>query len=122
MVTDCKNNCVYFYSHPGQHVTCLQLSRDVNPWQALIGQCDGYVISYGHPIPCQLLWVNSAGDEALSYTDQPDVRPHHMIDDGTYLLVADLHNHCVHRVRRKGKHDGHLITDIDPTCICLDPA
>ena len=86
VVTDCKNNCVYFYSHPGQHVTCLQLSRDVNPWQALIGHSDGYVIRHDHPIPCQLLWVNGAIDEAHSYTDQPDVRPHHMIDDDTYLL------------------------------------
>ena len=25
-------------------------------------------------------------------------------------------------VTREGRHDGHLITDIDATCVCLDPA
>ena len=29
VVADCDNSRVYVYSHPGQHVTCLQLSGDV---------------------------------------------------------------------------------------------
>ena len=36
--------------------------------------------------------------------------------------MSDFDNHCVHIVTREGRHDGHLITDIDPTCGCLDPA
>ena len=51
-----------------------------------------------------------------------NVSADHMIDDGTYLLVSDPDHHCVHRVTMEGKHDGHLITDIDPTRVCLDPA
>ena len=120
VVADCDNRRVYVYSHPGRHVTCLQLSGDVYPWQALTDQSDGYVVTHGWF--GQLSWVNSAGQVTRHYTDQPDVRSYHIIDDGTYLLVSDLHHHCVHIVTREGRHDGHLITDIDPTCVCLDPA
>ena len=120
VVADCDNRRVYVYSHPGRHVTCLQLSGDVYPWQAQTDQSDGYVVT--HRWPGQLSWVNSAGQVTRHYTDQPDVRSYHIIDDGTYLLVSDLHHHCVHIVTREGRHDGHLITDIDPTCVCLDSA
>ena len=114
---------VYIYSHPGQHVTCLQLSQRVDPNEVLTDQSDGYVVRHGN----HLSWVNNAGQETGSYTGQPDVRPQnisarHIVDDGTYLLVSDFQNHCVHKVTREGKHDGHLITDIDSTCVCLDPA
>ena len=121
VVADCDNRRVYVYSHPGRHVTCLQLSGDVYPWQALTDQSDGYVVRHGWPVN-QLSWVNSAGQVTRHYTDQPDVRSYHIIDDGTRLLVSDLHHHCVHIVTREGRHDGHLITDIHPTCVCLDPA
>ena len=115
VVADSGDKRVYVYSHP---VTCLQLSRDVDPYQALTDQSDGYVVSHGR----LLSWVNSAGQVTCRYTDQPDVCAHHIIYDGTDLLVSDLDNHCVHIVTREGRHDGHLITDIDPTCVCLDPA
>ena len=36
--------------------------------------------------------------------------------------MSDLYHRCVHIVTKEGRHDGHLITDIDPTCVCLDPA
>ena len=32
------------------------------------------------------------------------------------------HNNCVHIVTREGRHNGHLITGIDPICVCLYPA
>ena len=115
VVADSGDKRVYVYSHP---VTYLQLSRDVDPYQALTDQSDGYVVSHGR----LLSWVNSAGQVTCRYTDQPDVCANHIIYDGTDLLVSDLDNHCVHIVTREGRHDGHLITDIDPTCVCLDPA
>ena len=111
VVADRDNRRVYVYSHPGQHVTCLQLSDDVYPQQALTDQSDGFVVSHG--FSSQLSWVNSAGQVTRHYTDQPAVRPYHIIDDGTGLLVSDLDHHCVHMVTREGRHDGHLITDID---------
>ena len=120
VVADCGNRRVYVYSHPGRHITCLQLPGDVSSSQALTDQSDGYVVRHGWS--GQLSWVNSAGQVTRHYTDQPDVRSYHIIDDGTYLLVSDLRHHCVHIVTRDGRHDGHLITDIDPTCVCLDPA
>ena len=121
VVADCGNRRVCVYSHPGRVVTCLQLSGDVKPHQALTDQSDGYVVRHGWPVD-QLLWVNSAGQVTRSYTDQPAVCAHHIVDDGTCLLVSDPLNHCVHIVTREGRHDGHLITDIDPTSVCLDPA
>ena len=120
VVADCGSSRVYVYSHPGRHVTCLQLPGDVYPWQALTDQSDGYVVKDGWS--GQLSWVNSAGQVTRHYTDQPAVCPNHIIDDGTRLLVCDHHNHCVHIVTRDGRHDGHLMTYIDPTCVCLDPA
>ena len=121
VVADYDNRRVYVYSHPGQHVTCLQLSGDVYPHQALTDQSDGYVVRHRWSVD-QLLWVNSAGQVTRRYTDQPAVCAHHIVDDGTCLLVSDPLNHCVHIVTREGRHDGHLITDIDPTSVCLDPA
>ena len=120
VVADCDNRRVYVYSHPGQHITCLQLSGDVYPWQALTDQSDGYVVRHGWS--SQLSWVNSAGQVTRRYTDQQAVCPDHIIDDGTRLLMSDFRNRCVHKVTREGRHDGHLITDIDPACVCLDPA
>ena len=120
VVADGDNRRVYVYSHPGQHITCLQLSGDVYPWQALTDQSDGYVVRHGWP--GQLSWVNSAGQVTRRYTDQPAVRPEHIIDSGRHLLVSDLQNRCVHILTREGRHEGHLITDIHPTCVCLDPA
>ena len=119
VVTDYLNNCVYVYSHPGQQVTCLQMSRDVKPWQALSVQSGGYVIRDGNNL---LVWASSDGQLTRRYDDQPAVYGHHIIDDGCDLLVSDPNHHCVHIVTREGRHDGHLITDIDPTCVCLDPA
>ena len=95
-------------------------ARGVKPYQALTDQSDGYVIRHGHPY--QLLWANSASQVTRRYTDQPAIFPYHMVDDDTDLLVSDPHNHCVHRVTREGRHDGHLITNKDPTSVCLDPA
>ena len=120
VVADYSGRRVYVYNHPGQYVTRLQLSCDEKPWQALTDQSDGYVVRLGYN--AQLVWVNSAGQVTRRYTDQPNIRPHHIVDDGTYLLVSDPDHHCVHIVTREGRHDGHLITDIDPTCVCLDPA
>ena len=121
VLTDSCNNRVYVYSHLGQHVPCLQLlSCDLNPWHAVTDQSDGYVVTHG--FSCQLSWVNSAGQVTGHYTDTPDVRPDHVLDDGTDLLVSDPYNHCVHMVTREGRHGGYLITDIEPTCVCLDPA
>ena len=120
VVTDHRNSLVYVYSHHGQHVKCLQLSRDVSPWLAVTDQSDGYVVSHGSP--GQLVWVNSVGQATRSYTDQPAVRSEHIVDNGTDLLVSDLHYRCIHIVTREGRHDGHLITDIDPTYVCLEPA
>ena len=119
VVADYNNRHVHVYNHTGQHVMGLKLSGGVNVWQALADQSDGYVVSN---YPDQLAWVNSAGQETRSYTEQQNVRPKHIVDNGTDLLVSDLDNHCVHIVTREGRHDGHLITDIDPTCVCLDPA
>ena len=120
MVADFMNRRVYVFSHPGRHFKCLQLSGDVYPFQMLSDHSDGYVVN--HDLSGQLSWVNSAGQEIRRYSDQPDVCAHHIVDDGTHLLVSDIQNHCVHIVTREGRHDGHLITDIDPTCVCLDPA
>ena len=114
------SHCVYVYSHPGKHVTCLQLAGDVDPYHVLTDQSDGYVVRHGNPY--QLLWLNSAGQMTCRYTYQPDVCPDHIVYNGKHLLVTDTHNCCVHIVTREGRHDGHLITDIDPTCVCLDPA
>ena len=120
VVTDNGNRCIYTYSHHGLHATCLQLSRGINVLHAVTDQSDGYMVR--HEYSGQLLWINSAGQVTRHYADQPAVRPRHIVDDGTDLLVSDLDNHCVHIVTREGRHDGHLITDIDPTCVCLDPA
>ena len=119
VVADIDNSCVYVYSDPGQHIMCLQLSLDVKPHQVLTDQDDGYMVRhYGGQL---FSWINSAGQVTSHYTDQPVVRPHHIVDDGTYLLISDIDNHCVHVVTREGRHDGHLITDINPTCVCFDP-
>ena len=120
VVADCDNRRVYVYSHPGRHITCLQLSGDVYPWQALTDQSDGYVVRDGWSV--HLSWVNSAGQVTRRYTDQPAVRPEYIIDSGRHLLVSDLQNRCVHILTREGRHEGHLITDIHPTRVCLDPA
>ena len=120
VVADYYSSRLYVYSHPGQHDTCLQLSGDVKPHQALTDQSDGYVVRHGGV--WSLSWVTSSGQVTHHNADRPDVRPKHIIDDGTRLLVSDLRHHCVHIVTREGRHDGHLITDIDPTCVCLDPA
>ena len=119
VVANFCTKCVYVYSHPGHYVICIQLSINVRPWYVLADRSDGYVVKQG---PVELIWVNSAGQVTRRYTDQPDVRPEHITSDGTDLLVSDLDNHCVHIVTREGRHDGHLITDIDPTCVCLNPA
>ena len=113
VVADCDDSCVYVYSHPGQHVTCLKLLQDVYPYQVLTDQSDGYVIRGG---VFQLSWVNSADQETRCYSDQSTVTvlPYHMVDD--------VHNNCVHLVTRDGRHGGHLITDIHSECVCLDPA
>ena len=120
VVADFKSSRVYVYRHPGRHVTCLQLPGDVSSSQALTDQSDGYVVRHGWS--GQLSWVNSAGQVTRRYTDQPAVCARHIVDEGTRLLVSDFRNHCVHILTREGRHDGHLITDIDPTCVCLDPA
>ena len=70
----------------------------------------------------ELSWVNSAGQLTRRYADHPDIRSHRIVDDGNDLLVSDLDSQSVHKVSRDGRHDGHLITDLDPTCVCLDPA
>ena len=118
MVNDHDNRCLYVYGYPGDHITCLQL-EEVYPSQALTDQSDGYVTRCGRTN--ELSWVDSAGQLTHRYTDQPDINSYHMIANFTDLLVSDRHNHCVHIVTMKGRHDGHLITDIDPTCVCLDP-
>ena len=120
VVVDEINSCVYVYSHPGQHTRLLRLSHDMRPFHVLTDQSGGYVVKHG--CPCQLSWINRAGHVTCWYTDQPAIFPRHIVEYGTDLLVSDLENHCVHIVTREGRHDGHLITDIDPTCVFLDPA
>ena len=120
VVADYGSSRVYVYSDPGQEVTCLQLSHNWALWQVLAGQSGGYVVSYG--LFGELSWVNSGGHVTRHYSDRPSVHAHHTVDDGCDLLVSDPDHHCVHIVTREGRHDGHLITDIDPTCVCLDPA
>ena len=115
-----SHNRVYVYSHPGQQVSCLQMSGAMRPLQALADQSHGYVVRCSSSK--QLLWVNSSGQVTHRYSDQPAVNADHILDDGTDILVSDSENHCVHIVTRWGRHDGHLITDLDPTCVCLDPA
>ena len=117
-MTDNRNRCVYIYSHPGQHVRCIQLSGGLNPWRALTDQSDGYVFTHGSA--GQLVWVSSAGQVTRRYTDTPAVCASRITDYGTHLLVSDTSNKCVHVVTREGRHDGHMITDIDHTHVCLD--
>ena len=118
VVADRINSRVYVYNHPGKHVICLQLSAGVHPWQVLSDQSDGYVVCY----PGQLAWINSVGEVTRRYTEQPAVSPRYIMDDGTDLLVSDRDNNCLHIVTKEGSHYGKLITDIDPRCVCLDPA
>ena len=121
VVTDGSKSCVYVYSQPGQQVTSLQLAGGLKLCLALTDQSDGYVLEDVYH-PGQLVWLNSAGQETRRYTGQPAVRPEHIVEDGTNLLVSDSHNNCVHIVTREGRHNGHLITGIDPICVCLYPA
>ena len=119
VVTDADNSRIYIYSHLGKHVTCLQLSSDMYLYQSLTDESDSYVVRNG--TSGQLMWVNSSGDVKRRYADQPAVLVDNMVDDGVDLLVSDVKNHCVHIVTREGRYEGQLITDIDPTCFCLDP-
>ena len=87
LVADWRNNRVYVYSHPGQHVTCLQLSHDMRPLLVLADQSDGYVVKHGSP--CQVSWENRYGEVTRYYTDQPNVCAFHIADIGKYLLISD---------------------------------
>ena len=120
VVTDHDNHCVHVYSHPGKHVMSIQLSGVENLRNVLSDQSDGFVITHGFPF--KFSWVNSAGQETHQYTGQPHGLPNYILDDGTKLLVSDRLNRCAHMVTRDGRHHSYLITDIDPTCVCLDPA
>ena len=121
VVTDFYDNRVYVYSHPGDYGMCVQLPDGVNPRHFLAEEADECVVIYGMFRNC-LAWVNSAGEVTRHYTGELAVCPHHVVDEGTHLLVSDRHNRCVHILTRDGGHSGYLITDIDPTYVCLDPA
>ena len=90
--------------------------------QALTDQCGGYVVI--HNMSGNLSLVNSAGQVTWSYRDNPAVNlcADHIVGYGANLLASDVIKHRVHIVTMEGRHDGHLITDIDPTRVCLDPA
>ena len=128
MVAHPDKNCICFYClneeniHKKKPKTGLKLSyklklaSDIRPWQVLSGHSDGFVV-----MNQQLVWVNKSCQVTHCYTDQPAVlRPSDIIEDGTDVLVSDPGNHCIHIVTSQGRHDGYLITDIDPTCVCLD--
>ena len=119
MVNDHDNRRLYVYGHPGDHITCQQL-EEVYPLQALTDQSDGYVARCGRSN--ELSWMDSAGQLTRCYSDQPELSPFHMICNGTDLLVSDRRRHCVHIVTMEGRHDGKLITDIDPIWVCVDDA
>ena len=112
------------YGHFGEYVRLIQLSAGLHyPMQVLTDQSDGFVVTNlirgGGGVG--LTWVNSAGEKVRSYDEKPRVQPDDIVNDGTDLIVSDRQSCCVHIVTMQGKHDGHLITDIDPTCVCLDP-
>ena len=98
------------------YLSCKKRGSGIPPWQALSDHSGGYVV-----INQQLVWVDKHGNVTRHYNDQPAVRPSHIIDDGTDYLLSDPDNHCIHIVTNEGRHDGYLITGVDPTRVCLDP-
>ena len=106
LVCDRVNCRLYVYSRPVQTNTCVQLPPGMKPCVAVSDHSGGYVVSDDY----KLVWVTSAGQVTRGYTDQPAVSAWDLAHDGTDLLVADSHNHCVHVVNREGRHAGHLLT------------
>ena len=100
------NRYVYVYSHPGQHVTCLQLPLGGLGSHVLGNKSGGYVIVQKCNMSdddCDsddairsdhLVWMNSAGQVTGHYTDQPALIACHIVDNGAHLLASDPENHC----------------------------